>query len=115
LRKIRLESLRVCECVVMSVYITDPKESLLSVQCSSFTRKEYRCTHPKGKITRTFRLMNCHFLERIKFSLVGVGVGVCMSMSVWSEKKKEEIKNIHIHSHIHTPIHYYYRGSKGVQ
>jgi hypothetical protein len=78
-------------------------------------RKEYRCTHPKGKITGTIRLRNCHFLERIEFSLVGVGVGVSMSMSVWSEKKKEETKNIHIHSHIHTPIHHQMCGSKGVQ
>jgi hypothetical protein len=99
----------------MSVYIIDPKESLILAQCSSFTEKEYRFLNLKGKITGTIRLRYCHFLERIKFSLVGVGVSVCMSMSVWSEKKKEETKNIHIHSHIHTPIHHHNRGSKGVQ
>ena len=108
-------SLRVCECVVMSVYVIKSEKSLLQAQCSSFTEKEKLCTHPKGKITGTIRLNNCHFLERMKFSLVGVGVRVCMSMSVWSEKKKEETKKIHIHSHIHTPIHVEKCGLKGVQ
>jgi hypothetical protein len=115
LRKIRLESLRVCECVVMSVYIMDSEKNLLSAQCFFFTGKEYRCTIPEGKIIGIIRLRNCQFLERMKFSLVVVGVSVCMSMSVWSEKKKEETKNIHIHSHIHTPIHHQMCGSKGVQ
>jgi hypothetical protein len=99
----------------MSVYIIDPKESLISAQCSSFTEKEYRFLNLKGKITGTIRLRYRQFLERMKFSLVVLGVSVCMSMSVWSEKKKEETKNIHIHSHIHTPIHHQVRVSKGGQ
>jgi hypothetical protein len=105
----------VCECVVMSVYIVDSKKSLLPAQCFFFIKKEYRCTHLKGKQIDIIRIRYCHFSEEMKFSIVCVSVSVCMSMSVWSEKKKEETKNIHMHSHIHTPVHFQECGSKGAQ
>jgi hypothetical protein len=114
LRKIRLESLWVCECVVMIVYIVDSKKSWSSAQYFSFKKREFRCIHLKEKQIDIIRIRYCHLLEKTKFPSVDVcvGVSVCMSMSVWSEKKKEETKNIHIHSHIYTPVNFQECGSK---